>query len=58
MAATFEEFTAATDTEELSREMDGNILRKEFYQSAALATKLTITYNDAGKMVERLLEDI
>lgn len=58
MAATYDEVINARDIEELPRVMDGNILRQEIYQSASLATKLTITYDDAGRTVRRDLEDI
>jgi hypothetical protein len=58
MAATLEEFWAAEDIVEGSRTMDGNILRSETYSSASLSTQLTITYEDSGKPVSEVLEDI
>lgn len=58
MAATLPEFLAATDKVEQTRVMDGNFLRQEIFTSASLSTKLTITYDNNGRPVSEVLEDI
>ena len=58
MAATFEEVIGDPDKIEDTRVMDGYILRQEIFRSVALATKLTITYNNAGAVTNTLCEDI
>ena len=58
MPATCEEVIVASDLNEEPREMDGNILRKEFYSSVSLATRVTIIYDNAGAPVSTVCEDI
>ena len=58
MAATLEDMTVASDLEEKPRVMDGHILRQEIFESVSLATRLTTTYEDSGRVASQVLEDI
>lgn len=55
---THDEFWAAADVVEGDRVFDGNILRSESYTSDSLSAQLTVTYDDAGRIVSEIIEVI